>query len=128
MEDRLRGVESDVGTLKEWRTGFVDPHIRKSAKEVDDISDYIIELKAQKKVEDELADTRHQANSFKLNIIMGIIALLGLVFTALMCLFAYQQLRKTSFDFLPSLHGQLSQSVLAERQTATVPNLPGEKP
>jgi hypothetical protein len=122
MEDRLRDVESDVGTLKEWRKGHVDPHISKTTVAVEDIGSYIVALKAQRNLEDKLAEERHKSNTTKLNLISALIGFIALVFAALSVWVAYQALPHHSLNLFPPSSSQVISPRLADN--AAVPNLP----
>jgi hypothetical protein len=98
MDDRLRDVEGDVHTLKDWRARTVDPWIESGADFRKHVGAFITRLEAQEELRQQLNDERHESNTLKLNSILVIAAIMTCVFTALLVVATWQ---------LAKQHGQL---------------------
>lgn len=118
MDERLRGVEGDVGTLKDWRHRTVDPWISSGKDFRETVGTYITSLKAQEELRQQLNDERHQANSSKLNLILAI-ATVGLLIVALASFYVSVQATKHSM-LLPF---NSSMSVIETADDARIPTL-----
>lgn len=120
MDDRLRGVEGDVGTLKDWRSRTVDPWISSGKEFRETVGSYITTLKAKEEIKEKLDDERHANNSFKLTFIL-VIATVGLLIVATLSLWVAFQTMKHTLAVPLNLHG--STSVLADSEVSTIPPL-----
>jgi hypothetical protein len=89
MDERVRDVEKDVSTLKDWRMRTVDPWLAISAQFHQRAGDFITSLEAREELTDKLNAERHKANTFKLNVVVALLGFLSLVFTVLLVYVTY---------------------------------------
>lgn len=101
MDERMRNVEGDLHTLKDWRNRTVDPWIESGSEFRKGVGTFMDRLAAQEELRQQLSDERHQANSGKLNMIIAIGTILLVVFTALLAVATYQMAHQHSFLNLP---------------------------
>jgi hypothetical protein len=120
MDDRLRSVEGEVHTLKDWRLRTVDPWISSGKEFRETVGEYITTLKAREAMTDRLNEERHIQNSFKLNILIVAGGLLTALFTGLLIVATYQVAHQHTF-MLPHLMG--SNTTVDTALRATIPPL-----
>ena len=99
MDDRLRSVEGEVLTLKDWRMRTVDPWISSGTEFRETVGEYITTLKAREAMSDKLNEERHAQNSFKLNILIVVAGMLTALFTGLLIIATYQVAHQHTFLF-----------------------------
>ena len=119
MEQRMNEAEGDIRSLQEWRRDTVDPFMRDS--EVFDARSerFMTSFEATEKVRMQLAEERHKSNSFKLNVLMFLLGLLGLIFSGMLALFSYDAAHQKSFMNVPAVHVQ-NQQYDAQRNPGTM--------
>lgn len=120
MDQRLRGVEGEVGTLKDWRSRTVDPWITERKAFHVTVEKFITKLESREEVIDKLSDERHQNNSFKLNFIL-VVATIGLLLVGILSFWIAFQSAKHSLLNPLILHGY--SPIYADTQTSTIPPL-----
>lgn len=104
MEQRIGMAEGDIRSLQEWRTGTVEPWLRKSETFHSRTETFMTTFEATEEVRDKLNAERHRSNSMKLNVLMVIAAFLAVVFSALLALITYESAHQKSFLNLPAIH------------------------
>lgn len=104
MDDRLRDVEGDVVTLKDWRKTQVDPWLIKSVDFHQKIGDFVVRMEAREKMEDELQRERHETNSSKMNLMLVLATISLALFALLSLIVAYQALHQHSLLIPFDLH------------------------
>lgn len=99
MDDRVRKVEGDVLTLKDWRANRVDPWLKESADFHEEFRTYMDQSIARESEREKLQDERHHSNSFKLNLVAVLISIGILFLTLIGTLIAYAALKQSPHAF-----------------------------
>lgn len=120
MDERLRDVEGDVTTLKDWRKSTVDPWINEDKLSHSSIRDFITEFRSTEKVTAKLNDERHKSNSSKQNVTLVIATALLALFALLTLMVAYATFRQHAFAIPFNLH---SSNRIENALQSTIPNL-----
>lgn len=121
MDQRLRDVEGDVVTLKDWRSRTVDPWISSGKEFRETVGRFITRLESQEELRQQLNDERHRTNNFKLNFILTL-ATIGLLLVALTSLYVSVQATKHSLVIFPDEHS-FNASPTETAQDAVIPPL-----
>lgn len=97
-------AEGGISSLEQWRRETVNPWLETSGAFHLRTERFMTTFEATEAERMKLADLRHKSNSFKLDVLVVLIAFVGLLLTGLLVLFTYEAAHQKSFLDVPALH------------------------